>query len=88
MTFLTPGEFVYHCNFHPEMTGSIEVVGESLATPKSATPEASPTVAADIEVKIVDFGFDPAEITIQAGGKITWTNTGDVPHSIFRGNNI
>jgi len=83
VTFLTPGEFIYHCNFHPEMTGSIEVIGEAMATPESATPEASPAAAAEVEVQIVDFAFKPAEISIQAGGKITWTNIGDVPHSIF-----
>lgn len=83
--FLEPGEFIYHCNFHPEMTGSIEVVGESLATPESATPEASPIadVPSAVEVRIIDFGFDPAEIDIQSGGTVTWTNTGAVPHSIF-----
>jgi plastocyanin len=82
VTFLEPGEFIYHCNFHPEMIGSIEVVGEPMATPE-ASPAASPEAVAEVDVKIIDFGFEPANVTVEAGGSITWTNTGAVPHSIF-----
>jgi plastocyanin len=85
VTFLSPGRFTYHCNFHPEMTGEIEVVGDALATLESATPEASPVPNAPdaATVKIVDFGFDPPDVTIKAGGKVTWANSGEVPHSIL-----
>ena len=32
-------------------------------------------------VSIVDFDFEPAEITVPVGGTITWTNTGEQPHT-------
>jgi plastocyanin len=33
-------------------------------------------------VAIVDFAFDPAELTVPAGTTVTWTNEDDSPHSI------
>jgi plastocyanin len=32
-------------------------------------------------VEMVDFAFAPAKITIQAGGKVTWKNQGQAPHT-------
>jgi plastocyanin len=32
--------------------------------------------------KIVDFSFDPGEIKVPVGTKITWTNTGQRPHTV------
>jgi plastocyanin len=36
---------------------------------------------ASTEVKIDNFTFDPAKLTIKAGTKVTWTNHDDVPHT-------
>jgi plastocyanin len=36
----------------------------------------------DAAVDIVDFAFDPSSITIEAGGTVTWTNAGDVTHTV------
>ena len=33
-------------------------------------------------VSIVDNGFKPADQTVKAGGIVTWTNTGDRPHTV------
>jgi plastocyanin len=33
-------------------------------------------------VNIVDFAFDPSSITIEAGGTVTWTNTGNATHTV------
>ncbi len=41
---------------------------------------ASEAVETD-KVAIVDFGYDPPTITVPPGTKVTWTNTGDQPHS-------
>ena len=40
---------------------------------------AGPPVA---EVKIDNFIFTPAAITVKAGTKITWTNADDIPHTV------
>jgi plastocyanin len=83
VTFLESGEFKYTCNFHPEMIGLVTVTGESKATPQ-ATPQASPVAAPmDIDVKIVDFAFDSDQAVVAIGGTVTWTNTGQTPHTIL-----
>ncbi len=38
--------------------------------------------AADLEVKIDQFAFDPQRVTVKAGTTVTWTNEDDVPHTI------
>jgi plastocyanin len=34
------------------------------------------------EVKIDNFSFTPAQLTIAAGTTVTWTNQDDVPHTV------
>lgn len=81
--FLEPGVFNYTCNFHPEMLGLVTAVGESMATPQ-ASPVASPVaIPNEADVKIVDFAFEPASATVAVGGTVTWTNTGQTPHTIY-----
>ncbi|MEX2414292.1 MAG: plastocyanin/azurin family copper-binding protein [Thermoleophilaceae bacterium] len=36
------------------------------------------------EVDIVDIDYDPREIAVPAGTTITWTNTGDLPHTVTK----
>jgi plastocyanin len=43
---------------------------------------AMPAVAADVEVKIDNFTFNPARVTVQAGATVTWDNEDDIPHAI------
>ena len=45
-----------------------------------ASPAGQPH--ANAEVKIDNFSFGPAEITVQAGTTVTWTNHDDVPHVV------
>jgi plastocyanin len=60
------------------------------ATPDAPSPATSDTmtsdtgaIAASMEaaVEIADFAFGPAEVTIAAGGTVTWTNTDNQPHT-------
>jgi plastocyanin len=51
------------------------LVAASIAT-------ASPARAADIEVKIDNFTFNPQQITVKAGDTVTWTNHDDIPHTV------
>ena len=32
-------------------------------------------------VEMVDFAFEPADATVQVGGKVTWKNQGEAPHT-------
>jgi amicyanin len=38
--------------------------------------------ADDVEVKIDNFTFNPQQITVKAGAKVTWTNNDDIPHTV------
>jgi plastocyanin len=38
-------------------------------------------VKAEIQIKIEDFVFEPAEITVEPGTRITWINKDDAPHT-------
>jgi plastocyanin len=51
-----------------------------LAAPATA---AAPTAAAQAgeAVKIVDFDYSPRRLTVTAGATVTWTNTGQRPHT-------
>ena len=42
----------------------------------------SPVRAADIEVKIDNFTFNPKQVTVKAGDTITWVNHDDIPHTV------
>lgn len=42
----------------------------------------SPTVAGGFAVRIVNFGFEPPDVSGSVGGTVTWTNTGDVAHTV------
>ena len=50
------------------------------SVPASAT--ATTSTSGVVEVKIVDFAFDPATLTVPVGTKVTWKNTG-VQHTVL-----
>jgi plastocyanin len=43
---------------------------------------AVPAAAGKAEVKIDNFSFSPAALTVKAGTQITWTNGDDIPHTV------
>ena len=43
---------------------------------------APPAVAADAQVKIANFTFDPPTLTVKAGTTVTWINADDIPHLV------
>lgn len=45
----------------------------------AATQDSKP---APVEVKIDNFSFSPATITIPAGTTVRWTNRDDIPHTV------
>jgi amicyanin len=48
--------------------------GGSFAASAQEKPDAT-------EVKIDNFSFGPAELTVRAGTTVTWTNRDDIPHT-------
>jgi plastocyanin len=38
--------------------------------------------AAPVEIKIDNFSFSPAAITVAAGTTVRWTNRDDIPHTV------
>ena len=55
------------------------VLGLAALTAVERTAAANPTIA---EVKIDNFSFTPATLTVKAGTQITWTNGDDIPHTV------
>ena len=51
----------------------------SAATPGSAAKAPQPTSA---EVKVDNFSFGPASLTVAVGTTVTWTNRDDIPHTV------
>ncbi len=41
-----------------------------------------PAQAAEHDVTVRDNSFDPAQLTIEAGDTVTWTNQGSLPHNV------
>ena len=89
-TFADAGSFPFLCMFHPEMRGTIEVVGQARQPDPNVAPDpAPPTPAAptpapasgSTAVGIVDLAFEPADIQVTTGTTVTWTNTGVAPHT-------
>jgi plastocyanin len=96
-TFPEAGTFAFLCAIHPDMRGTIRVVGQTTTPasppPPAATPDPDPTptrtpapssvTAPDIEpVDIVDLAFEPPALELPAGTTVLWTNTGVAPHTV------
>jgi amicyanin len=43
---------------------------------------AAPAQGASVEVKIDNFSFGPATLTVAVGTTVTWTNRDDIPHTV------
>jgi amicyanin len=41
-----------------------------------------PALAADTEVKIDNFTFNPPQVRVKAGTTVTWENEDDIPHTV------
>jgi plastocyanin len=73
----TPGTYTFHCEIHPAaMTGTLTVTGDE---PAEAPPPAATGPPAAID--IADFEFRPVEQSVSPSADVTWTNTGQAPHT-------
>jgi plastocyanin len=52
----------------------------SADSPGGAT-QAADAKAAPVQIRIDNFTFQPAEVTVPVGTKVTWVNHDDVPHT-------
>jgi plastocyanin len=69
-TFTLAATYNYICGIHGAiMSGSVTV--------QSGSPTSIPPV------HIVDFAFNPANVTIGVGGQVTWINDGPSQHSVL-----
>jgi plastocyanin len=79
-TFAAPGTFVYICDIHPGMTGTILVQGANGAPPPPAKARVVQAVATG-DVQLVDFSFAPASLTVTTGATVGFVNNGIAPHT-------
>jgi plastocyanin len=79
VTLNQAGTFRFHCEIHPAvMKGTVKVTGEAAA----AGPAAASAGPRGVDVGAVDFGFEPNNASVAAGGKVTVTNKGQAPHTL------
>lgn len=85
--FDAPGAYFYFCAIHPEMEGSITVIGDAPAQPaESPATDGEPApdtagAAGSGAVSIVDLSFTPSIMEIETGTTVTWTNADSIPHT-------
>jgi plastocyanin len=60
------------------LTGLVLLAAPATASASRPAPAA---VQSTEDAKIVDFDFSPGQLTVQAGTTVTWTNTGQRPHT-------
>jgi plastocyanin len=91
--FDEPGSFPYSCQFHPIMTGVVEVRDKSGQVPArdTASPQASPDATPqrsaapsddEVAVSITNMAFAPSERQITVGTTVVWTNDEPIPHTV------
>jgi len=52
------------------------------AGPLNVAANAQSAAPATVEVKIDNFSFGPATLTVAVGTTVTWTNRDDIPHTV------
>jgi plastocyanin len=57
-------------------------LGGIIAQRESFTASAQEKPASPAEVKIDNFSFGPAAITVPVGTSVTWVNRDDIPHTV------
>ncbi len=54
----------------------------SPSNPGGMTPSGNGALPASVNTSIIDYGFSPAVVHVAVGGQVTWTNTGQVAHTV------
>jgi plastocyanin len=74
--FTAPGTYLYHCNFHAWMSGTVVV--------KTGTPSVKVLIPAGSNLPAGAPGYTPASIKLVIGvnNTVTWTNADTALHSV------
>ena len=66
------------------LAGAMLVAGVAAAVASAASPRRAEASAPDAkaEVKIDNFSFGPAELTVAKGTTVNWVNRDDIPHTV------
>ncbi len=69
---------------------ALTVIAAGLLLPGQASPGAGSQEkpASSAEVKIDNFSFGPATLTISVGTTVTWTNRDDIPHTVVSNDKV
>lgn len=78
-TFTTAGVYPYHDSLAPTMRGVITVVEPP---PDTSGASGASADGASADIRIIDLDYDPREVTVAVGATVTWTNTGQAPHTV------
>lgn len=70
--FDTPGTYPYHCAFHDDMRGTVEVVEPSAYTPPE--PGIDPSLPQEATIVLDGGHYDERPVQVAAGGRVTWQN--------------
>jgi plastocyanin len=74
--FDKPGTYTYRDGFTNDMAGVITVVADP------NTVAGSPDNGSSAAVNIIDLDFSPKSVKVVKGATVTWTNTGQAPHTV------
>lgn len=58
------------------------LLGGAMVCVGTADSSAADTPSSEVGVKIDNFSFVPANITVKAGTTVRWTNRDDIPHTV------
>lgn len=67
---------------------ALVLIAAGTGYPSSAVASASSQGVTDTVVKIDNFSFSPATLTVPVGTTVRWTNADDIPHTIVSDDKI
>ena len=58
--------------------------GSAATTEQTTTTEQAGGAATTATAEIVDIDYEPRDLTVAKGTTVTWTNTGNLPHTVTK----
>ena len=63
------------------MSNNDHATTKNIGAPPDSNTRDNATVKAEIEIKIENFVFEPSDVTVAPGTRITWINKDEAPHT-------